>query len=97
MSHIPKGARTQATAPTVTDDSSKGYAPGSEIVVTGVTPRVTYKCTNAAVGAAVWIVLGLALFAPNGIENPQDMISYVESGTVSLTSPTGVETPTWSA
>jgi len=89
---------SQATAPLVTDDSAAGYAVGSEIVVTGVTPRTVYKCTNASVGAAVWLLMGASsVFAPTVMENPWEELNYAEIGTVSLAEPTVAESPAWSA
>jgi hypothetical protein len=89
---------SQATAPLVTDDSAAGYAVGSEIIVTGVAPRTVYKCTNASVGAAVWLLMGASsVFAPTVMENPWEESNYAESGTVSLNDPTVAESPAWSA
>lgn len=56
-------SNTKAGAPAVTDDLSKGYDVASLIVNTSVTPRTTYVCTNAAVGVAVWLLLGSGLLA----------------------------------
>jgi len=44
---------TAAVAPAVTDDSSSGYAVGSEWI--DVTVDKSYKLVDASVGAAVWI------------------------------------------
>lgn len=63
MSYIQKPATPSATVPGLTDDSTKGYVAGSEIVVTSVTPNVIYKCSNPAIGAAVWFLLGSAAIA----------------------------------
>jgi len=41
------------TVPTVTDDETKGYAPGSTWLNT--TSGVLYACVTAATGAAVWV------------------------------------------
>lgn len=44
-----------ATAnPTVDDDSGDGYSVGSLWIRTNATPRRIWRCTNPAVGAAVW-------------------------------------------
>jgi hypothetical protein len=66
--NIPFNNYYATTAPTVTDDSSDGYSVGSKWY-NSVT-KETYVCSNAAVGAAVWVdatltedELGSAAFA----------------------------------
>jgi hypothetical protein len=54
MSYTLPPAILKAGAPTVNDDSTKGYVVGSSIIDTSVSPRTVYFCTNPAVGAAVW-------------------------------------------
>jgi hypothetical protein len=54
MSYTLPPAILKAGAPTVNDDSSKGFVVGSSIIDTSVSPRTVYFCTNPAVGAAVW-------------------------------------------
>jgi hypothetical protein len=46
-----KNNLTASTSPTVTDDSSKGYSAGSVWIYNGI----TYTCTSALVGLAIWI------------------------------------------
>ena len=48
----------RATAPTATDDSSKGFVVGSAWVDTSATPDALYLCTASTVGAATWINAG---------------------------------------
>ena len=54
MSYTLPPAILKSGTPTSSDDSSKGYVIGSSIIDTSVSPRTTYFCTNASVGAAVW-------------------------------------------
>lgn len=90
-------AGTKAGAPGVNDDSSAGYAPGAILADTTVAPRRLYGCSDASVGAAVWVALGLAaaLAAPEVLD-PTVWIDQSEIGTVSLDEPTVSETVTWS-
>lgn len=50
MSYFPPVSR--AGIPTVSDDSTKGFFPGSLWIDT--TTNLVYSCVSAAVGAAVW-------------------------------------------
>ena len=45
----------KASAPTATDDASKGFVIGSSWVDTTPNPDVLYVCTSAAAGAATWV------------------------------------------
>lgn len=47
------------TAPGVSNDSSEGYSAGSLWFNVTADPDETYRCTNPAVGAAVWIKTSL--------------------------------------
>lgn len=47
-----------AAAPGVNDDSTKGYVVGSQWTDTSASPRRIYLCTDASVGAAVWVNAG---------------------------------------
>jgi hypothetical protein len=58
MSFALPPAVTQAGAPGINDDATKGYVVGSSIVDTSVSPRNIYFCTDASAGAAVWKVVG---------------------------------------
>lgn len=55
MSYTAFPSATFAAAPTVNDDTTKGYVVGSQWTDTSVSPRVIYLCTNASAGAAVWV------------------------------------------
>ena len=46
---------TTTVAPGVTNDASEGYSVGSEWLDT--TGPTFYKCTDATIGAAVWIAI----------------------------------------
>lgn len=48
----------KAAAPTVTDDSSKGFVVGSMWVDTAPNPDDVYICSSATVGAATWVKAG---------------------------------------
>lgn len=48
----------RASAPTATDDASKGFVVGSAWVDTSATPDALYLCTSAATGAATWVNAG---------------------------------------
>lgn len=50
-----------AAAPAVTDDNTLGYAVGSLWFDTSIAPAETYKCINAATGAAQWVKTSLTL------------------------------------
>jgi len=50
--HVPRQNFSAIVAPAVTDDSSKGYGPGS--VWVDLTADRYYICTDGTVGAAVW-------------------------------------------
>jgi len=52
---IQQNNKEATTAPGVTDDSSIGYSEGSEWIDT--TTDIKYTCTDATVGAAVWIAI----------------------------------------
>ena len=56
---VPAGQDTlnASTVPTVNNDVTEGYGPGSFYVVTNVTPNRVFYCTDATGGAAVWIEL----------------------------------------
>ena len=56
MSYTLPPSVTKAGAPTVNDDSTKGYVVGSSIIDTTASPRAVYFCTNPASGAAVWAI-----------------------------------------
>jgi hypothetical protein len=58
MSYTAFPSTTLASAPSVNDDSTKGYVVGSQWTDTSVSPRVIYLCTDASVGAAVWVSAG---------------------------------------
>lgn len=58
MSYTTFPSRTNAGAPTVTDDSSKGFVVGSVWVDTTPTPDAVYICTSSAAGAATWAAAG---------------------------------------
>ncbi len=60
---FPGQGSTKAGTPTTTDDTSKGYARGSQIVNTSVTPNTIYTCTSPTLNAAVWVLVGAALVA----------------------------------
>jgi hypothetical protein len=49
---------TRAAAPGVANDSTQGFVVGSQWVDTSVAPRKIYLCTDASVGAAVWVAAG---------------------------------------
>jgi len=78
-------AATIAGAPSVNEDSTKGYTANSVLINTSATPRAAYVCTNPAAGAATWLLLGAAV----------GLIAFATSGSVDsvvtlspLTSPT---------
>jgi hypothetical protein len=48
----------RAAAPTVNDDSSRGFVVGSAWVDTSATPDALYLCTSDALGAATWLGAG---------------------------------------
>lgn len=50
---IAAGVVIAATAPTALDDAGDGYAIGSRWIDTSA--DATYTCTDAAIGAAVWV------------------------------------------
>src|SRR3972149_3456861 len=52
-SHLPLNNYGAAVAPSVTDDFTLGYGPGSEWV--DLATDKAYVCLDAAAGAAVWI------------------------------------------
>jgi hypothetical protein len=56
---VPAGQDTlnASTVPTVNNDVTEGYGPGSFYVVTNVTPNRVFYCTDATEGGAVWIEL----------------------------------------
>jgi len=47
-----------AAAPTANDDTTRGYVVGSQWTDTSASPRRIYLCTDASVGAAVWVNAG---------------------------------------
>jgi hypothetical protein len=49
---------TRAAAPAAANDSTQGFVVGSQWVDTSVAPRKIYLCTDASVGAAVWVAAG---------------------------------------
>lgn len=53
-----KHNRSATTDPGISNDSTEGYASGSEWV--NETANTVFKCTDAAAGAAVWVALGVA-------------------------------------
>jgi len=53
---VPLSNLTAIVGPTVNDDSSRGYSPGSLWINTG--GDEAYICTHNGLGAAVWIPLG---------------------------------------
>ena len=54
MSYATLPATTKASAPTATDDASKGYVRGSIIIDTSTNPDTAHVCIDNALGAAVW-------------------------------------------
>lgn len=63
--------QVQSTVPpTVTDDSSKGFAIGSQWVDSA--GQNTYTCYSAAVGAAVWLPLGTGV----GVLDPLQVVTF---------------------
>ena len=47
-----------AAVPTANDDTTKGYVVGSQWTDTSASPRRIYLCTDASLGAAVWVNAG---------------------------------------
>lgn len=47
-----------AAVPTANDDTTKGYVVGSQWTDTSASPRRIYLCTDASIGAAVWVNAG---------------------------------------
>lgn len=69
-------------APTATDDASASYAVGSRWVNTAVTPRRTWLCVDATVGAAVWLELGVGGGGGSAIAGVRDfsVADYMTAG-----------------
>lgn len=59
MSYAPPPSVAKTTNPGVTDDSTAGFLSGATWANT--TTKVVWYCISSAVGAAVWVQLGLAL------------------------------------
>jgi len=76
--------------PTVTDDDSAGYAIGS--VWLNATTGVSFNCTDATTGAAVWIAIGggaadmeKATYDPTSVEDDAfDMDNMAEGATTKI-------------
>ena len=65
VSAATNGARTATVNPTVNDDSAAGYFAGYTWANTST--NAVFYCVSAAVGAAVWAVLGASVvFATSG-------------------------------
>ncbi len=58
MSYAVSPQVTRAGAPTVADDSSKGFVIGSAWVNTSTAPDDLYICSSSALGAATWVKAG---------------------------------------
>lgn len=91
MSYLPPPTNSQATAPAVTDDISKGYIVGSIIVNTGVSPSVAYICKDSSLGAAIWSAAGggaatLIAIAISGAVDTTAVLSPLSTPTNSATS-----------
>ena len=62
---MPYSVFDQSTAPTITDDVSEGFTPGSLWLDT--TAKIQYQCTDNTAGAAVWEAIGEAAFDEDDI------------------------------
>jgi hypothetical protein len=73
-------------APTSTDDSAAGYAPGSIWVFTdtGVSPpeTITYLCTDATEGSAEWISVNVTLDDLGGMAFQSPSAVAISGGTI---------------
>ena len=83
---------TLATAPSSTDDASKGFYIGMMVVDTTVTPPVVYTCTSATVGQARWSPVGL-LVRSNGVALGAATTINFTASTVTLSNGLATVTP----
>lgn len=58
MSYALNPQVVRASAPTGSDDNTRGFVVGSIWVDTSATPDAAYICTSAATGAATWVNAG---------------------------------------
>ena len=73
-----KNNLSASTAPTASDDSSAGYAKGSRWIDTTSSPNEVYECSDASVGAAVWLNTSLEI-GDLGNAVTYDVASQVEA------------------
>ena len=83
---------TLATAPSSTDDASKGFYIGMMVVDTTVTPPVVYTCTSATIGQARWSPVGLLVRASGVAIGAATTINFAAS-TVTLNNGVATVTP----
>ena len=79
MSFVLPPPPTLASAPTSTDDASKGFYPGSTVVDTTVNPPVVYTCTSATIGAAKWAAAGTLIRVNNTPVGAATTLNYTRS------------------
>ena len=70
-------------APTVNDDSSNGYEPGS--VWIDNTGKAAYQCVDASVGAAIWTTLSIPISNAFGLFTQTSDSAVVEDTTTETT------------
>ena len=69
MSNGLQPSTSRASAPTINDDASKGYAVGSSWRDTSTAPDTLYQCADPSVGGAVWVIPALAILAAPRLGN----------------------------
>lgn len=79
------------------DDSTLGFFVGAQWINTGVTPNAIYYCVSAAVGNALWNLLGAVALTALPAGFLEDVFPYLESmSALNIASPAAVENPVWS-
>lgn len=81
-----------ATAPTSTDDASKGFYIGMTVVDTTVVPPVVYVCTSATIGAARWAPTGILVRLDNVALGAVTTLNF-QSAAVSVNNGVATVTP----
>lgn len=92
MSFAPVPPTLLTTAPTATDDASKGFYTGMLVVDTTVTPPVLYACASSTVGQAKWAPVGM-LIRMIGTPMGAATILNFDASTVSVTNGVATVTP----
>jgi len=81
-----------SAAPTVTDDSSKGYSAGSVWIYNTPAPDSVYICSDATVGAAVWNVVSEGGGTPGQVQAPNASTATGTGSNASITGGAGGST-----